>query len=111
MKSMHSLIRQKFSRDLSKTSSSGQLRADHARKSDERSEPGTVVQQSKDTESPLHIAKAALKKDLFSDKRPEEGGYDSDAQVLDDIAKNIVKKTPSKRPSIHSIDWTPSTAR
>jgi hypothetical protein len=52
-----------------------------------------------------------LRKDLLSDKKPEEGGYDSDAEMLDDIAKNIGKKSPGKRPSIHSIDWNHSTGR
>jgi hypothetical protein len=72
----------------------------------------TVVRTSTDkANQQLKITKDDLRKDLLSDKKPDEGGYDSDAEVLEDIAKNIGKKTPSKRPSIHSVDWSPSAGR
>lgn len=109
MKSMRSLIRRKFSRDLAVKSSEYQL-----------SDAGTGATLATDTvvrqkiDGPavhLRITKDDLKKDLLSDKRPEDGGYDSDAQVLHDIAKNMDKRTPNKRPSIHSIEWTTSTGR
>lgn len=109
MKSMRSLIRRRFSRDLVKKSSEYQL-----------SDAGSGVSLATDTvvrqkpEGPavqLKLTKDDLRKDLLSDKRPEDGGYDSDAQVLHDIAKNLEKRTPSKRPSIHSIEWATSTGR
>lgn len=72
----------------------------------------TVLKQSKDGPNvQLKIIKDNLRKDLLSDKKPDEGGYDSDAREFDDFAKNIAKRTPNKRPSIHSIEWTPSTRR
>ena len=73
---------------------------------------GTVVKQLKDgTNQQLQITKDDLRKDLLSDKKPDEGGYDSDAEALDEIANNIGKKSPIKRASIHSIDWTTTTGR
>ncbi|KAJ4357791.1 uncharacterized protein N0V89_002367 [Didymosphaeria variabile] len=109
MKSMRSLIRRKFSRDLAKKPF-GDLAQSNEGKKAAKSAPETVIKQHKSRHDvQLQITKDDLRKDLLSDKRRDEGGYDSDAQVLDDIAKNIGKKTPNKRPSIHSIDWTPST--
>ncbi|KAJ4294485.1 hypothetical protein N0V90_008176 [Kalmusia sp. IMI 367209] len=111
MKSMRSLIRRKFSRDLLKKSSGDQVQLNSAKEIATQA-PDTVVKQQKGgPNSQVKITKDDLRKDLLSDKRPDEGGYDSDAKVLGDIARNIGKKTPNKRPSIHSIDWTPSTAR
>ena len=75
-------------------------------------EPVTVVKQLKQgPNQQLRITRDDLRKDLLSDKKPDEGGYDSDAEMLDDIAQNIGKKTPNQRPSIHSVDWTPSSGR
>ncbi|OAG07545.1 uncharacterized protein CC84DRAFT_1243122 [Paraphaeosphaeria sporulosa] len=111
MKSMRSLIRRKFSRDLAKKPSGDHILSKTA-KDGETPGQGTVVKQQKGRHDvQVKITKDDLRKDLLSDKRSDEGGYDSDAQVLDDIARNIGKKTPNKRPSIHSIDWEPSTAR
>lgn len=59
----------------------------------------------------LRATRDHLHNHLLSDMKPEQGGYDSDAEMLDDIANRIGKKTPSKRLSIHSIEWTPSTGR
>ncbi|KAL5371119.1 hypothetical protein DPSP01_014477 [Paraphaeosphaeria sporulosa] len=110
MKSMRSLIRRKFSRDLAKKPSGDHILSKTA-KDGETPGQGTVVKQQKGRHDvQVKITKDDLRKDLLSDKRSDEGGYDSDAQVLDDIARNIGKKTPNKRPSIHSIDWEPSTA-
>ncbi|KAF2642309.1 hypothetical protein P280DRAFT_396540 [Massarina eburnea CBS 473.64] len=107
MKSMHSMIRRKFSKDLSKKTSGANVHSPGAKKN-AAADPDTVLKQSNDGPNlQLKITKDDLRKDLLSDKNPDEGGYDPDAEVLDDIAKNIVKKTP-KRPSIHSIDWSPS---
>ncbi|KAL1612371.1 hypothetical protein SLS60_000597 [Paraconiothyrium brasiliense] len=110
MKSMRSLIRRKFSRDLAKKPC-GDLGQSTDGEEAATSASDTVIKQNKVGHNvQVQVTKDHLRKDLLSDKRRDEGGYDSDAQVLDDIAKNIGKKTPSKRPSIHSIDWTPSTA-
>ncbi|KAF2690611.1 hypothetical protein K458DRAFT_398625 [Lentithecium fluviatile CBS 122367] len=110
MKSMHSIIRRKFSKDLSNNPSSNHLKAGGTKKNAAPAADDTVLKQSNDGPNlQLKITKDDLKKDLLSDKKPAEGGYDSDAEVLDDIAKNIGKKSPSKRPSVHSIEWTPST--
>ncbi|KAF2796459.1 hypothetical protein K505DRAFT_347907 [Melanomma pulvis-pyrius CBS 109.77] len=109
MKSLHALIKRKFSRDLSRTKSNTQLRESSPKKEHMIEEPDTVVKVPRDGPNlQLKITKDDLRKDLLSDKKPEEGGYDPDAEMLDDIARNIGKKPPSKRPSIHSIDWTSS---
>lgn len=111
MKSMRSLIRRKFSRDLSRKPSEEHALSSNARKAADPNSD-TVAKQNKGSPNlQVKSAKEDLKKDLLTDKRPDEGGYDSDAQVLDDIARNIGKKTPNKRASIHSIDWTISTGR
>jgi hypothetical protein len=111
MKSMRSLIRRKFSRDLINNPSGDPMLSSVAKEGVTPAQDTVVKQQNDEPNAQVKITKDDLRKDLLSDKRPDEGGYDSDAQVLDDIARNIAKKTPSKRPSIHSIDWTPSTAR
>jgi glutamyl-tRNA reductase len=112
MTSMRSLIRRKFSKELpTKTSGVLSVHAEPKQKSI-ASISDTVVKQLKHgPNQQLQITKDDLRKDLLSDKKPDEGGYDSDAEVLDDIAKNIGKKSPSKRPSIHSVDWTTTTGR
>ncbi|KAH7084629.1 hypothetical protein BKA63DRAFT_402272 [Paraphoma chrysanthemicola] len=109
MTSMRSIIRRKFSRDLSKKDKEALGPNPNGKKGDIM-ESATVVKHEEPNRQ-LRITKDDLRKDLLSDKRPAEGGYDSDAEVLDDIARNIGKKTPGKRPSIHSVEWSPSTAR
>jgi len=112
MKSMHSIIRRKFSKDLSKSSPSSNVKQSGVKKHAQPVANDTVLKQPNNGPNlQLGITKNDLRKDLLSDKKPHEGGYDSDAEVLDDIAKNIGKKSPSKRPSVHSIEWTPSTTR
>jgi hypothetical protein len=75
-------------------------------------EPDTVLRLSRDGPNlQVKVTKSDLRKDLLSDKLPEEGGYDPDAEVLDDIARNLAKRSPSKRPSLHSIDWTSSPGK
>lgn len=112
MKSMHALIRQKLSKDSTKTASNSHLKDEVTEKKCPEDEPSTVVQSPRDGPNlQLKITKADLRKDLLSDKRPEEGGYDPDAEVLDDIAKNVGKRSSLKRPSLHSIDWTSSPTR
>lgn len=107
---MRSIIRKKFSRDMSRKDSKTSL---HQHKGKSSSvEPDTVVRHAHEqSQHQLKVTKDDLRKDLLSDKKPDEGGYDSDAEVLDDVARNIGKKTPSKRPSIHSVDWAPSSGR
>ncbi|KAF2026280.1 hypothetical protein EK21DRAFT_115961 [Setomelanomma holmii] len=108
MTSMRSMIRRKFSKDLP-TKDGDPSASKHKDKKAENEVPATVIQHD-EPQRKLKVTKDDLRKDLLSDKKPAEGGYDSDAEVLDDIARNIGKKTPGKRPSIHSIDWAPSTA-
>ncbi|KAH7094275.1 hypothetical protein FB567DRAFT_552 [Paraphoma chrysanthemicola] len=108
MTSMRSIIRRKFSRDLSKKDKEAFAPNPNGKKVDNK-ESATVVKHEEPNRQ-LRVTKDDLRKDLLSDKRPAQGGYDSDAQVLDDIARNIGRKTPGKRPSIHSVDWSPSTA-
>ncbi|KAF2183331.1 hypothetical protein K469DRAFT_728094 [Zopfia rhizophila CBS 207.26] len=109
MKSMHALIKRKFSRDLSREKSITHLKDARAKHVAINQEADTVLKVPIDGPNlQFKITKDDLRKDLLSDKKPEEGGYDSDAEVLDDIARKIGKKTPSKRTSLHSIDWTPS---
>jgi hypothetical protein len=108
--SMRSILRRKFSKDMPRKVSSASTR--HTGKNVIHEEPDTVVRHlEEDSKQQLKVTKDNLQRDLLSDKPPAEGGYDSDAEVLDDIARNIGKKTPTKRPSIHSVEWSPSTGR
>jgi hypothetical protein len=111
MTSMRSILRRKFSKDMPKKSSDASVRLPTAERPIDE-EPDTVIKRSnEEPKQQLKVTKEDLRKDLLSDKKPAEGGYDSDAEVLDDVARNIGKKTPNKRPSIHSVDWSPSTGR
>jgi len=108
---MRSIIRKKFSKDISKRDSNATLDVQKAKKVSHE-QPDTVVKHANDqSKQLLKVTKDDLRKDLLSDKKPDEGGYDSDAEVLDDVARDMVKRTPSKRPSIHSVDWAPSSGR
>jgi hypothetical protein len=112
MTSVRSIIRRKFSKDMQKKNNLTSNTPHKSKKQASNQEQATVIKHSKHKPNiQLNVTKDNLRKDLLSNKKPEEGGYDSDAQVLDDVARNIGKKTPSKRPSIHSVDWTPSTNR
>ncbi|KAF3052491.1 hypothetical protein E8E11_010993 [Didymella keratinophila] len=109
MTSVRSLIKRKFSKDLTKKGSGLKIHIEASQKVT-TIEQDTVVRTSKEeAEQQLRITKDDLRKGLLSDKKPDEGGYDSDAEMLDDLARNIGKKTPSKRASIHSVNWSPST--
>lgn len=111
MQSMHSIIKRKFSRDLSRQSSTAYLK-DAKVTTSKPEDPDTVIKLPRDgPNAQIKITKDNLRKDLFSEKKPAEGGYDPDAQVVEGFAKNMGKRTPSKRASLHSIDWTPSTGR
>ncbi|KAF1926088.1 uncharacterized protein M421DRAFT_102707 [Didymella exigua CBS 183.55] len=108
MTSMRSLIKRKFSRDLAKKDSGLNIHIEVSQKVT-TVDQDTVVRSSKEeAKEQLKITKEDLRKDLLSDKKPDEGGYDSDAEMLDDFARNMGKKTPSKRASIHSVNWSPS---
>ncbi|KZM20061.1 Nicotinamide-nucleotide adenylyltransferase [Ascochyta rabiei] len=108
MTSMRSLIKRKFSRDLVRKDSGLKIHIEATQKVT-TGEQDTIVRTSKDeAKQQLKITKDDLRKDLLSDKKPDEGGYDSDAEMLDDFARNLGKKTPSKRASIHSVNWSPS---
>lgn len=111
MTSMRSLIKRKFSRDLAKKESSLKIHIEATQKVTTENQDTVVITSKEEARQQLKITKQDLRKDLLSDKKPDEGGYDSDAEVLDDIARNLGKKTPSKRASIHSVNWSPSTAR
>ncbi|ORX94665.1 hypothetical protein BCR34DRAFT_219845 [Clohesyomyces aquaticus] len=109
VKSVHALIKRRFSKDMPRTKSTAQLNDTPKNDREQTEAPDTVIKVSRDVPNlQLKITKEDLRKDLFSNKKPEEGGYDSDAEVLDDIAKGFGKKTPNKRTSLHSIEWTPS---
>ncbi|CAN9465475.1 unnamed protein product [Alternaria alternata] len=102
MTSMRSLIRRKFSKELPEKAPGVSSAHTQPKQKSTTSIPDTVVKQLKDPNQQLRITKHDLRKDLLSDKKPDEGGYDSDAEVLDDIAKNIGKKPLSKRPRIRT---------
>jgi hypothetical protein len=111
MTSMRSLLQRRFSRDLARKESGLKIHIEATQRVT-KSNYDTVVKAPKDKAmQQLKITKEDLRKDLLSDKKPHEGGYDSDAQILDDLARNIGKKSPSKRASIHSVNWSPSTER
>ncbi|CAN9319646.1 unnamed protein product [Alternaria alternata] len=95
MTSMRSLIRRKFSKELPEKAPGVSSAHTQPKQKSTTSIPDTVVKQLKDPNQQLRITKHDLRKDLLSDKKPDEGGYDSDAEVLDDIAKNIGKKPKS----------------
>ncbi|KAH7389652.1 hypothetical protein DE146DRAFT_173047 [Phaeosphaeria sp. MPI-PUGE-AT-0046c] len=105
MTSMRSILKRKFFKETSKNFSDLS-----AGRPAIKEESGTMLKHHQaDPQRQLKVTKDDLRRDLLSDKKPAEGGYDSDAEALDDVAHNVGKKTPSKRPSIHSVDWTPST--
>lgn len=112
IKSVHALVKRKLSKDLPKSSPNAQVKSGEIKNNNADKELDTVIKMPRDQPNlQLKITKADLRKDLLSDKKPEEGGYDADAEILDDVAKKMGKRTPSKRPSIHSIDWTSSPSR
>lgn len=53
----------------------------------------------------IQTKKQSLRKNLLSAKPPEEGGYDADAEMLDDIVKRLSKAPSSQRTSIHTVEW------
>jgi hypothetical protein len=108
---MRSILRRKFSKDLSRKNSRASTHRPPGKKAIDESPETMLKHPNIDPQQQLKVTKDDLRNDLLSDKNPAEGGYDSDAQVLDEVARDLGKKTPSKRPSIHSVDWAPSTRR
>ncbi|KAF2737252.1 hypothetical protein EJ04DRAFT_488215 [Polyplosphaeria fusca] len=109
VKSVQAFIKRKLSKDLTSSTPPSRLGDSGKQKITETEDVDTMIKVPRHGPNlELKITKNDLRKDLLSDKKPADGGYDSDAEVLDDLARNIGKKSPSKRPSIHSIDWTPS---
>lgn len=111
MTSMRSLIKRKFSRDLTKKDSALKIHIEAAQNVVTSDQDTVVRAQGSEAKQGLKITKDDLRKDLLSTKRPDEGGYDSDAKILNVLARNAGKKIPSKRASIHSVHWSPSTGR
>ncbi|KAF2275236.1 uncharacterized protein EI97DRAFT_81866 [Westerdykella ornata] len=68
----------------------------------------TVVRSPARQNLQVNITGSDIRNNLLSHGPPEEGGYDPDAEVLDDVQPQV-RSTPSKRPSVHSILWTPSS--
>jgi hypothetical protein len=111
IKSVHSMIKRKFSKDLVKKPSSEHARTGGGTRNAAGPTPDIALAQSNGPPNlQLKLTKFDLKQNLLSNKEPHEGGYDPDAEVLDDIGKNVGKRA-LKRRSIHSIEWSPSTAR
>ena len=111
MTSMRSIIKRKFSKEPVKKDSS-KLQDARVVQDVDVDDQNTVVRQPKgQADGQLRITKQDLRKDLLSDRGPEEGGYDADAEVLDDVARNVGKKASGKRRSVHSINWSVSTGR
>ncbi|XP_014560832.1 hypothetical protein COCVIDRAFT_88097 [Bipolaris victoriae FI3] len=112
VKSMRSMIKKKFSKDFHKKTPSTPTHHSDANETTPKSTPDTVIKlQKRGPKQQLQITKQDLRNNLLSNKKSHEGGYDSDAQVLDDVARNVGKRSPNKRPSIHSVDWVASHGR
>ncbi|OCL11825.1 hypothetical protein AOQ84DRAFT_422197 [Glonium stellatum] len=106
IRSVQALIKKKLSRDLSKSRSSILTKGPPSHATGNEGDHGTVIKINRQgPNTDVKITKEDLRNDLLSDKKPEEGGYDPDAEVLDDIVKRLDRKTPTKRTSIHSIEW------
>ncbi|KAF2461554.1 hypothetical protein BDY21DRAFT_360644 [Lineolata rhizophorae] len=63
----------------------------------------------------LRARKAEIRKELFSEEAPEEGGYDEDAEEVGSVEERLDAQTPVspvrrkdsfKRPDVHSIQWS-----
>ncbi|KAJ4988238.1 hypothetical protein SVAN01_06334 [Stagonosporopsis vannaccii] len=109
MTSMRSMIKRKFSQDPRRIDPASKIHIMVAQDVVATSDQDTVVRAPRNKgKQRLKITKDNLRKDLLSTKRSEEGGYDSDARMLDDLERNVGKRISSKRASIHSVNWSPS---
>lgn len=112
MTSMRSIIKRRFSKDLPKQSLAMDRVHSDTKTSSVAKEPDSIVRQPKIIQSqPPNIPRANLKTVLRSERNIHGSEYDADAVIIDDIGKRLEKKPLVSRPSIHSIDWTPSTNR
>lgn len=68
----------------------------------------TVVRNLVGPKPLVNITGADIRNNLLSDGPPEEGGYDPDAELIQDAGPQV-RRTPSKRPSLRSIQWTSSS--
>ena len=110
IKSVRALIKKKLSRDLSKSRSTIQAKGPANHTTGIENGQGTVIKiRRQGLNTDVKITKEDLRNDLLSHKKPEEGGCDPDAEVLDDIVKRLERKIPTKRTSIHSIEWNASS--
>lgn len=110
IRSVQALIKKKLSRDLSKSRSTLQAKGPASHTTGNENGQGTVIKISRQgLDTDVRITKEDLRNDLLSHKKPEEGSYDPDAEVLDDIVKRLERKTPTKRTSIHNIKWNASS--
>ena len=110
IRSVQALIKKKLSRDLSKSRSTLQAKGSASHTTGNENGQGTVIKISgRGPNTDVKITKEDLRNDLLSHKKPEEGGCDPDAEVLDDIVKRLERKIPTKRTSIHSIEWNASS--
>ncbi|USP76722.1 uncharacterized protein yc1106_03996 [Curvularia clavata] len=106
VKSMRFIIKKKLSKDIYKKKSSSPVQHTPSRDNSPRTPPNTVIrQQKRASKHQIQITKEALRNNLLANKKPNQRGNDSDAQVLNNTARNIDRKSPGKRPSIHSVDW------
>ncbi|KAF2018218.1 hypothetical protein BU24DRAFT_479598 [Aaosphaeria arxii CBS 175.79] len=109
IKSVHALIKRKLSKDLSKLNLAGPSQGRASGKETDKA-PDTVLRKPHDGPNlQLKITKEDLRRNLLTDKGRSEGGYDSDAEVLEGIARRIGRPV-SKRTSLHSIDWASKTS-
>ncbi|KAF2809427.1 uncharacterized protein BDZ99DRAFT_531730 [Mytilinidion resinicola] len=112
IKSVGALIKKRLSRDLSRSRSKSSLPSVSGKgaKGDENDAQGTVVKSAvSGANLEVKITKEDLKKNLLSSRSPDEGGYDDDALELDDVVRKLGRKTPTRRLSIHSVEWTTPT--
>lgn len=110
--SMRYIIKKKLSKGIYKKKSSTSAQHAPSRDNSPRTPPNTVIkQQKRASKHQLQITKEELRNNLLSNKRQNQGGYNPDAQVLNNATKNISRKSPGKRPSIHSVDWVTTPGR
>ncbi len=112
MASMRSIIQRKFSKEYSKKDLVCSSKHTKTKTKVSKLEHSILPKKThKAHNEQFSNIKTDLHNHLLSDKKASKGGYDSDAEVIDDMAKNFGKKIMGKRPSIHSIDWATSISR
>lgn len=110
IRSVQALIKKKLSRDLSKSRSTLQAKGPASHTTGNENDQGTVIKISRQgLDTDVKVTKEDLRNDLLSHKKPEEGSYEPDAEVLDDIVQRLERKTPVKRTNIYNIEWNASS--